>query len=162
MVSSKVHVIIIGLVIEYVCADLGSVTIQNTIENDLFVWSVGEEPGPMTQLHPADSYRETWRRRDDGGFSIKIATVPNSEDILQFEYTLSSPSICWDISEINMSAQSDFRSVGLSVTSDSSQCPGMMCSPGDFACHEAFQRSSDVWAIHTCDELTNVVLKIGL
>jgi hypothetical protein len=163
MIFSKVVVIGLGTVAQ-VMGDLGGMTINNTLGSDLFIWPVGAELGPMTRLHPTELFKETWRRRDDGGFSIKIATVPSLEDILQFEYTWNGSTVFWDLSEINMSNQSDFKSVGFSVTIDSSQCPSMMCLPNDLACHEAFQQSSDNWAIRTCDAETNVVLvfKVGL
>ncbi|KAJ9244064.1 putative extracellular thaumatin domain protein [Paecilomyces variotii] len=142
----------------------GGVTIINNLGSDLYAWSVANNADvPMITLKAnGGTYSETWKTDPNGGgVSIKLATQPSQADVLQFEYTLSSDTIFWDLSCINMGTSSEFTSKGFAVTSDDSTCPTATCAPGDTACADAYLIPTDDHATHGCPSQDNLVLNIG-
>ncbi|GAD96807.1 extracellular thaumatin domain protein, putative [Paecilomyces variotii No. 5] len=142
----------------------GGVTIVNNLGQDLYAWSVSDQADSTMHTLSANggTYSETWQTNPNGGgVSIKLATEPEQTDVLQYEYTLSSDTIFWDLSCINMGTSSEFTSKGFAVTSDDGSCPTATCAPGDKACADAYLIPTDDHATHGCPSHDNFVLNIG-
>jgi len=141
----------------------GSVTVVNHTPETLYLWSVSNQANPMVTLSAnGGTYSEGWRvNSDGGGISIKIATSQNQNDILQYEYTLATPTIFWDLSCINMGQNSYFTKQGFEVVSDNTSCPSAICPAGDTQCHDAYNVPTDDHATHGCDCGTHMTLNIG-
>lgn len=146
----------------------GSVLITNNLNMDVYAWSVSSNVGPMQTL-PAKggTYTEAWRTNPNGGgISIKLATDPSQSDVLQFEYTVSSDIIYWDLSCINMQSNSEFTKYGFSVLpsdsgGNSDSCPTAVCKAGDKQCAAAYLQPTDDRATHGCPIHTGLALTIG-
>ncbi|KAJ5751646.1 hypothetical protein N7520_008563 [Penicillium odoratum] len=145
----------------------GSVLITNNLSQDIYAWSVSNDVGPMQTLTAnGGTYSEAWRTNPDGGgISIKLSTSPNQSDVLQFEYTQSTDTIYWDLSCINMEANSEFTQYGFSVlpsdSGNSGSCPSAVCQAGDSACSAAYLQPTDDHATHGCPLDTGLALNIG-
>lgn len=140
----------------------GGVSIVNEVGQTVYLWSTSENAGQMITLPAGQTYSETWKLNpDQGGISIKIATTPEEDDVMQFEYTLLTPIIWWDVSLINMEISSLFDKLGFSVTSDSSQCYTVNCPAGETACHDAYLWPTDDQATHSCNSDTQMTLHLG-
>ncbi|KAH8703202.1 hypothetical protein BGW36DRAFT_83896 [Talaromyces proteolyticus] len=89
---------------------------------------------------------EPWKTNSNGGgISIKLSTTPDQADVLQYEYTLSAPTIFWDLSCIN----------------DNGACPSATCKPGDTACADAYLFPTDDHATHGCPDTVQMTLNLG-
>lgn len=143
----------------------GGVDIVNNMDKTIYLWSVSNTAdAEMVTLTPGgQAYSEDWRLNPDGGgISIKISTTPDQSDVLQYEYTLSDPTIFWDLSCINMGSNSTFTTVGFAVTSnDSGNCPSATCKPGDSACADAYLIPTDDHATHGCPDTVRMTLNLG-
>lgn len=144
----------------------GSVLITNNLNTDIYAWSVSDNVGPMQTLSAnGGTYTEAWRvNPNGGGVSIKLATTPSQSDVLQFEYTQVPDTIFWDLSCINMEANSEFTKYGFSVLpseGESASCPSAVCKAGDSACAAAYLQPTDDRATHGCPINTGLALTIG-
>ncbi|KAJ5902992.1 hypothetical protein N7504_005375 [Penicillium tannophilum] len=145
----------------------GTVLITNNLAQDIYAWSVSDDVGPMQTLSAnGGTYAEAWRTNPNGGgISIKLATNPDQSDVLQFEYTESTDTIYWDLSCINMEANSEFTQYGFSVlpsdSGNSNDCPSAVCTAGDSACAAAYLQPTDDHATHGCPIDTGLALTIG-
>lgn len=141
----------------------GGVSIINHMEKTMYLWSVADSGDvPMITLPQGETYSENWRTNSNGGgISIKMATTPSQDDVLQYEYTLSGPTIFWDLSCINMGVNSEFTKAGFAVTSNTPNCESAICAPGDAACADAYLIPTDDHATHGCDAGTQMTLNIG-
>jgi len=143
----------------------GSVLITNNLSHDVYAWSVTNTVGPMQTLKAnGGTYSESWRTNPNGGgVSIKLATDPNQADVLQFEYTQATDTIFWDLSCIDMGANSQFTKYGFAVlpTDPTSNCPSAVCKAGDAACNAAYLIPTDDHATHGCPINTGLALTIG-
>lgn len=144
----------------------GSVRIVNNLDKTVYAWSVADSVSDMHTLSAnGGAYTEKWRINDNGGgISIKLATEPDQSDVLQFEYTQSDDTIYWDMSCIDMEAESEFTKYGFSVTSSAHEgkdCPSVNCHAGDTACAEAYLQPKDDHATHGCPIDTAFTLNIG-
>ncbi|KAK9367033.1 hypothetical protein V1509DRAFT_628071 [Lipomyces kononenkoae] len=144
----------------------GGVQIINNMGKDIYLWSVGQSAdAPMVTLTSGgnNTYSESWRTNaDGGGVSIKISTTPDQSDVLQYEYTLVSPIIYYDLSCINMGNGSEFTTAGFAVTSnDNSTCKSAVCKPGDTACADAYLWPTDDQATRGCPETVQMTLNLG-
>ena len=91
------------------------------------------------------TYTEQWRTNSNGGgISIKMATTTSLDSVLQFEYTENDGTVWWDLSSINLEADSLFVSSGFEVTTDDSSCSSATCQAGDVECQDAYQKPDDV------------------
>lgn len=141
----------------------GGVTIVNNTPQEVYLWSVSNVPADMITIPPGGSYAENWRiNPDGGGISVKVSTIPNLADVLQYEYTLSGSTIFWDLSCINMGINNLLSAVGFSVTSGNTNCVADMCPAGDLVCAAAYLFPSDNKATHGCPSNTQMVFQIGL
>jgi len=141
----------------------GSVTVVNHTPETLYLWSVANQANPMVTV-PANggTYVESWRLNSGGGgISLKISSSQSQNDLLQYEYTLASPTIFWDLSCINMGQNSFFTHAGFEVVSDNSNCPSAICPAGETQCHDAYNIPTDDHATHGCDCGTHMTLNIG-
>lgn len=144
----------------------GSVQITNNLDKNIYAWSVAHDVGPMQTLPPhGGSLSESWRTNPNGGgISIKLSTSPDQSDILQFEYTHAGDTVFWDLSCIDMGADSEFTKYGFAVlpsTGESSSCPSAVCSAGDASCSEAYLIPTDDHATHGCPINTALAFDIG-
>lgn len=140
----------------------GGVTIFNNVGQTLYLWTTTNVPLPMVTLPEGKSYSETWKLNPDaGGISIKVSTTPNEADVLQFEYTLVSSVIWWDVSLINMELTSLFDKLGFQVTSNDSTCRSVTCPAGETQCSDAYLFPSDDQATRACPAGTNMILNLG-
>lgn len=143
----------------------GSVLITNNLSQDVYAWSVTNTVGPMQTLTAnGGTYSEAWKTNPNGGgVSIKLSTDPNQEDVLQFEYTQATDTIFWDLSCIDMGANSQFTKFGFAVlpTDSTSTCPSAVCKAGDDACNAAYLIPTDDHATHGCPIDTGLALTIG-
>ncbi|KAK9326741.1 hypothetical protein V1520DRAFT_106642 [Lipomyces starkeyi] len=143
----------------------GGVEIINNMGKDIYLWSVGESADAtmVTLTSGGNTYSESWKTNpDSGGISIKMSTTPDQSDVLQYEYTLVSPTIYWDLSCINMGSGSEFTAAGYAVTSnDNGICPSATCEPGDTACADAYLYPTDDQATHGCPETVQMTLTLG-
>lgn len=140
----------------------GGVTIINNVQKPLYLWSTSNLAGKQVTIPVGGTYSETWKLNPDmGGVSIKIATTPDEADVLQFEYTLVTPTIWWDVSLINMAITSLFDQLGFTVTTDDKTCRSVTCPAGDTTCNDAYLYPTDDQATRACPENTNMVLNLG-
>ncbi|KAK9235012.1 hypothetical protein V1525DRAFT_390864 [Lipomyces kononenkoae] len=142
----------------------GGVEIINNMGKDIYLWSVSNSAdATMVTLTSGGTYSESWRLNPDaGGISIKISTTPDQSSVLQYEYTLVSPTIYWDLSCINLSSGSEFTTAGFAVTSnDNGGCASAICQPGDTACADAYLFPTDDQATHGCPETVQMTLNLG-
>ncbi|KAJ5920776.1 hypothetical protein N7466_009102 [Penicillium verhagenii] len=148
-------------------ASSGTVLITNNLDMDVYAWSVSNDVGPMQTLSAnGGTYTEAWRTNPNGGgISIKLSTQPDQSDVLQFEYTEAGDTIYWDLSCINMEANSEFTQYGFSVlptdSGNSDSCPSAVCKAGDSACADAYLQPTDDHATHGCPIDTGLALTIG-
>lgn len=143
--------------------DNGGVNIVNNLDFPIYIWSVSNNAGDMQTLEAnGGAYNENWRHNNNGGgVSIKLATKPTQDDVLQFEYTPSSNTIFWDMSCINMGTDSEFTKYGFAVKSSDHQCPTAVCHANDASCSAAYLRPDDNQATHGCPIETAFQLEIG-
>ncbi|BDD56762.1 hypothetical protein MPDQ_003776 [Monascus purpureus] len=141
----------------------GGVQIVNNLNVPVYAWSVADTVGSMQTLAAnGGSYSENWRvNSNGGGVSIKLATTPSQDDVLQFEYTEAGSTIFWDLSCINMGTNSEFTKFGFAVTANNPQCPSAVCKAGDTACADAYLQPDDNEATHGCPINTGFTLAIG-
>jgi hypothetical protein len=141
----------------------GGVTVVNNMAKTVYLWSVANVANDsMVTLNHGQTYEEDWRvNSNGGGVSLKISTTPEQQDVLQYEYTLASPTIFWDLSCIDMGTGSEFTTVGFAVTSDNPSCVSATCKPGDSACAAAYLFPTDDHATHGCDASTHMTLNLG-
>ncbi|KAF7121604.1 hypothetical protein CNMCM5793_009074 [Aspergillus hiratsukae] len=141
------------------------VQIVNNLSQTVYAWSVADSVSDMHTLSAGGgSYSEQWRTNGNGGgVSIKLSTKPDQSDVLQFEYTQAGDTIFWDMSCIDMAANSEFTKYGFTVTPSQSggNCPSVNCKAGDAACAEAYLQPKDDHATHGCPISTSFVLNIG-
>lgn len=143
----------------------GGVEILNNMGQDIYLWSVGNTANSdmVTLTSGGKGYTESWKLNSDGGgISIKLSTTPDQSDVLQYEYTLVSPTVFWDLSCINMGKGSKFSTAGFAVTSnDNGNCPQATCKPGDSNCADAYLFPTDDHATHGCPEAVQMTLNLG-
>ncbi|KAJ5156009.1 hypothetical protein N7492_008812 [Penicillium capsulatum] len=146
----------------------GSVLITNTLDHDIYAWSVSDDVGPMQTISAnGGTLSEKWRTNPNGGgISIKLASDKAQKDVLQFEYTQSSDTIFWDMSCIDMGTDSIFTQYGFAVDptdsgGNSKSCPTVSCKAGDANCAAAYLKPTDDHATHGCPLDTGLALTIG-
>lgn len=145
--------------------DGGGVSIRNNLEQNVYAWSVASSAGNMKTLSAGGgSYSEEWQNNSNGGgVSIKLATEPTQDDVLQFEYTEGGETIYWDMSCINLGSDSAFTKFGFSVepSQTSENCPSVNCAAGDKTCADAYLQPKDDHATHGCPIDTTFTVQIG-
>ena len=149
-------------------ASSGEVLITNTLDKDVYAWSVADQAGPMQTISAnGGTFTEKYRTNSNGGgISIKLATDQDQSDVLQFEYTQASNTIFWDLSCINMDTDSVFKKYGFSVEptdngGDDKSCPTASCKANDDSCQEAYLKPTDDHATHGCPIDTGLTVTIG-
>lgn len=141
----------------------GDVQIKNNLASTIYLWSVAGDPGKMHTLSAhGGTYQESFKAGPGGGgVSIKLATKPSQEDVLQFEYTKGGDTIYWDLSCINMGSDSEFTKYGFAVNSNNDKCPKAVCKAGDSNCADAYLQPKDDHATHGCPLQTHFDVEIG-
>ncbi|OJJ42616.1 hypothetical protein ASPZODRAFT_20385 [Penicilliopsis zonata CBS 506.65] len=138
------------------------VSIVNNLNSTVYLWSVSSSSSAMHTLSAeGGSYSETWQiNSDGGGISIKMATSSSEESVLQFEYTEEGSTLYWDLSCINLDADSAFIASGFSVSISDSSCSTASCAAGDADCADAYQQSDDV-DTYSCSSDATYTLTLG-
>ncbi|KAB8228335.1 hypothetical protein BDV23DRAFT_185213 [Aspergillus alliaceus] len=141
----------------------GGVNIINNLADTVYAWSVSDRVSNMHTLSAGGgNYQESWQSNDNGGgISIKLATSQDQNSVVQFEYTQAGDTIFWDMSLINLSADSEFTKHGFSVIPSDSGCPSVTCAAGDTACAAAYLKPDDDHATHGCPIDTQFTVNIG-
>ncbi|KAJ0418308.1 hypothetical protein BJY00DRAFT_287870 [Aspergillus carlsbadensis] len=139
------------------------VNIINNLDSSIHAWSVARKPGAERVIDArGGAYFEAWRaREDEGGISIKMALEASQESVLQFEYSLQSSIVYWDVSFIDMDRESNFIMGGITVTTSDPTCRGLTCLPQDKNRNQVYLEPDDNYAIRGCPMQTNVTLSIG-
>lgn len=140
------------------CAQASKAIVKNECSFPIYLWSVGDESSDMYTIESkAKPYTEEYVNRPGAGMALKISTVEGDlSQITQFEYTLDTPNIWYDASNINGYPFSEF---GLEIVPSSSGCPNVTCmSPG--ICTEAYNVPSDNAATHMCDENSDLTMTL--
>ena len=138
-------------------ASAGNVVIQNQCNFPAYLWSVSNVAGPMQTL-PANGgeYTETYRNNPDGGgISMKLATDSAASNITQFEYTLETSTLWYDLSNIN---GYPFMAWGVSVIPSESTCNEVICPAGVALCADAYNTPTEDYATAACTSDADVVV----
>ncbi|KAJ5086055.1 hypothetical protein N7532_010826 [Penicillium argentinense] len=140
----------------------GNVQIVNNLGTDVYLWSTSADSGAMQTIKSGgDSYTENWQTNPNGGgISIKLSTSESLDSVLQFEYTLDSDKLFWDLSSINMDASSEFVQHGFSAIPSDSSCDTATCEAGDSNCADSYQHPDDVNTL-SCSTDAQYVLTLG-
>ncbi|MCJ1333674.1 hypothetical protein MMC10_010374 [Thelotrema lepadinum] len=134
----------------------GTAVVVNMCEAPAYIWSVGDEQSPMVALpNQTVGYQEPYRAKSDAsGISIKIAPtfvgdddLDTSQNITQFEYTLSPGTIWYDISYVNGNA---FQGIPVLLQPSDSSCPNVTCAATDGTCKAVYNNPNDDTATHAC------------
>ncbi|KAG9767078.1 hypothetical protein KCU88_g7487, partial [Aureobasidium melanogenum] len=142
---------------------VGTASIENQCDVDVYVWSVANVPNnTASYLEPnIGTYNEAYRVNPDpnGGISLKIATVPDDSFITQFEYTYhpDNPRVYYDISNIN---GYPFETWGLYLSPSSGDCSTITCDPGVAICPEAYNQPNDNFAVQNCEVSADLTLTL--
>ena len=141
----------------------GSVQFVNNMGSDVYLWTTSANPGSMNTLNSGGgTYSEQWQTNSNGGgISIKLSTTQSDTDsVLQFEYTVDSDTLYWDLSSINMDSSSPFVEGGFSVTPSDSSCTSATCAAGDSNCADSYQHPDDV-NTNSCSTGATYVVTLG-
>jgi hypothetical protein len=140
----------------------GSVQIVNNYDTDIYVWSTSAESGDMQTIKSGGgTYSENWQTNPNGGgISIKMSTSESKDSVLQFEYTLDSDKLFWDLSSINMDSSSEFVKNGFSAIPSDSSCSTATCEAGDSNCAQSYQHPDDVNTL-SCSTDAQYTLTLG-
>jgi len=124
----------------------GNVQFVNNMGSDIYLWTTSSDAGSMKTLSSGGgTYSEEWQTNSNGGgISIKLSTSQNEDSVLQFEYTVDSDTLYWDLSSINLDSSSEFIKNGFSVTPSDSSCNSATCAAGDTNCADSYQHPDDV------------------
>ena len=140
----------------------GNVQFVNNMGSDIYLWTTSSDPGSMKTLTSGGgTYSEEWQTNSNGGgISIKLSTTQNEDSVLQFEYTVDSDTLYWDLSSINLDSSSDFIKSGFSVKPSDSSCKAATCEPGDANCADSYQHPDDVNTL-SCSVDAQYIVTLG-
>lgn len=140
----------------------GNVQFVNNLDSDIYLWTTSSESGSMQTLSSGGgTYSENWQTNSNGGgISIKLSTTQNEDSVLQFEYTVDSDTLYWDLSSINLDSSSDFIKSGFSVKPSDSSCKSATCEAGDVDCADSYQHPDDVNTL-SCSVDAQYVVTLG-
>lgn len=142
----------------------GEIQILNNLDTPIYLWSVSDFVGPMETLAAnGGRYNEAWHISPNGrGTSIKMATQPVMSDVIQFEYTVHSTVVYWDVSLIDSKPNSPFIDPGFAVIPDRTDCNRVICRPQDYNCPDVYFEPNDNYAVRGCESNTKLRMVIGL
>ena len=157
MVSNMISRAAVLLAASASIASAGNVIVQNQCNFDAYLWSVSNVAGPMQTLAAnGGDYTETYRSNPDGGgISMKLATNEAASNITQFEYTLETPTLWYDLSNIN---GYPFMAWGVSVVPSESTCNEVICPAGVALCADAYNTPTEDYATAACTSDADVVV----
>ena len=138
----------------------GSAIIQNHCSYPISLASVGSSPGTVVHVPAGGSYSEQFHTTStEAGVSIKIVKDGDpirSANITQFEYTLVTPLVYYDLSLINGDA---FAGEYNAVIPATASCPQVTCQPGEVPCKEAYTQPPQR-KTKSCASNANIVYNI--
>lgn len=136
---------------------LGKVTVQNKCPHAIYYTSVdGSADAPTKAIQPNKVHTEEYRvnTKTHGGISIKVNKSPKLTDpIAQIEYTLTSPTMFYDLSFVN---GDPFVKEGVTLTPSDKKCVKVDCPPGVAKCPGAYKFPTDDQATHQCADSANL------
>lgn len=140
----------------------GNVQFVNNMGSDVYLWTTSSDPGNMKTLSSGGgTHSEEWQTNSNGGgISIKLSTTKDENSVLQFEYTVDSDTLYWDMSSINLDSSSEFIKSGFSVKPSDSSCKTATCKPGDTNCAESYQHPDDVNTL-SCSVDAQYIVTLG-
>jgi hypothetical protein len=140
----------------------GNVQFVNNMGSDIYLWTTSSDPGSMKTLSSGGgTYSEEWQTNSNGGgISIKLSTTQDENSVLQFEYTVDSDTLYWDLSSINLDSSSEFIKSGFSVKPSDSSCKTATCEAGDTNCAESYQHPDDVNTL-SCSVDAQYIVTLG-
>ncbi|KAL4889813.1 hypothetical protein BDV59DRAFT_195470 [Aspergillus ambiguus] len=133
------------------------IQIVNNLGITVYLWTTTSKPGSLKAVPPGGTFTDSW---STGGTSVKMSTSKSDASVLQFEYSVSGDKLYWDLSSINLAANSRFITSGFSVTPDDSGCPSASCEPGDSKCADSYQSPADL-NTHSCSSSTQYTVTLG-
>jgi len=138
-------------------ASAGKAIIQNSCSFPVYLSSVSNVAGPTQELAAnGGTYSEDWRSNPNGGgISIKIASDSSFSQVTQFEYTLESPDLWYDLSNIN---GYPFEQWGVSIIPSDSSCNEVICPAGVSLCAAAYNTPTEDWATAMCYSASDMVV----
>lgn len=146
----------------------GGVVIRNNSPHTIYMW-IFDSPAapPMQTLASGQELPHEWRTNPDGGgVSVKVSTVPDISNVVQYEYTVAGDMIFYDLSLINMNllqiVGNLLPALGFSVTSPGTSCVPVVCEAGIIQCPAAYLFPADNHATHGCPINSNMIFNIGL
>ena len=130
-----------------------------------YVWSVSDVQSDMVTIPDYTVvYNETYRSRgdNDGGISIKIAKSNDngnlpSTGVSQFEYTITSDNVWYDLSNIN---GNPLQGISILLAPSESSCPTVQCASNDETCKAAYNQPNDDTATHACAPNADLMLTL--
>lgn len=136
---------------------VGNAVIHNQCDFPVYLWSVSNVAGPMQELAAnGGEYTEAYENNPDGGgISIKLGRDTTGANITQFEYTLETPSLWYDLSNIN---GYPFMAYGVSVVPSSSACNQVICPAGIELCADAYNTPDENYATAECSSDADMVV----
>jgi len=140
-------------------AQTSSAIINNQCSFPVYLWSVGDTSSEMITIEPNGTpYSEEYQTRAEGGIALKISTVlGNTTVVTQFEYTLSEPTIWYDVSNVNGFPFSDD---GLALVPTESSCREVTCPAGEGSCHAAYTVWNDNYATAACASTSDLTMTL--
>lgn len=140
----------------------GNVQFVNNMGSDIYLWTTSSDSGSMKTLSSSGgTYSEEWQTNSNGGgISIKLSTTQDEDSVLQFEYTVDSDTLYWDLSSINLDSSSDFIKSGFSVKPSDSSCTSATCEAGDTNCADSYQHPDDVNTL-SCSVDAQYIVTLG-
>ena len=125
--------------------------VHNNCGAPMYLWSVGDVMSERVEIpNKMTIYNETYRARSNlGGISIKISGSDTlSSNQTQFEYTIASSNVWYDISNVDGNALSNVDYV---LEPSDPDCPVVHCAAQDMKCKEVYNKPDDDHATHACD-----------
>ena len=141
-------------------AAVGNAIVRNNCGFSIQLSSVGGSPGPVTTIPSGGSYSEQLHVSSTGaGISIKVdqnGSPLTSNNIAQFEYTLSGSTVYYDLSLINGDPfKAQYQAINPSIGS----CDSITCQPNEVPCQAAYTQPNQQ-KTHACASSGNLVFNI--
>lgn len=136
---------------------LGTAIVHNQCDFDVYLWSVSDTAGSMQTLSAnGGEYSEAYQNNPDGGgISIKVGRDTTGFNITQYEYTLQSGSLWYDLSLIN---GYPFVEFGVSIIPSDTTCSSVICPAGLELCAAAYMVPDDNFATAECTSSADTVM----
>ena len=141
-------------------AATGNAIVHNKCTKPMYLWSVGDSSSSQVALpdHTV-AYHESYRsRKAGGGISIKVCNTPElTDNQTQFEYTLDTTKIWYDLSNINGNA---LNGVDYELKASDPDCPVVHCPATDAKCKAVYNVWNDDASTHACSADSDLIFTL--